>query len=150
MNRLKERRQALGLTQPQVARCLREVEPRINGPMVSRYEQGVCLPTREQLAQLEAVLQASRSALYDAEDLALGSEETGRSEPAKGRDRHRAGNIRKCYRVPKEFMAQIPEDILSMCGYPSWNAWHAAALKRLLGEYAARCKGRRRNKNEVV
>lgn len=43
MNLLRERRQALGLTQRQVARKLREVEPRINGPMVSRYEQGMCL-----------------------------------------------------------------------------------------------------------
>ena len=69
MNRLQERRMALGLTQPQVSARLKETEPRADVGMVSRYEKGVCLPTADQLKALEDVLGASRTELYDAEDL---------------------------------------------------------------------------------
>ena len=68
-NRLQERRLALGLTQPQVSARLKEIEARADVGMVSRYEKGVCLPTPAQLEGLEAVLQADRLALFDAEDL---------------------------------------------------------------------------------
>ena len=50
MNRLQERRLALGLTQPQVSARLKEVEARADAGVVSRYENGVCLPTPEQAA----------------------------------------------------------------------------------------------------
>ena len=71
MNRLQERRMALGLTQPQVSARLKETEPRADVGMVSRYEKGVCLPTADQLKALENVLGAPRTELYDAEDLDL-------------------------------------------------------------------------------
>lgn len=71
MNRLQERRMVLGLTQPQVSARLKETEPRADVGMVSRYEKGVCLPTPDQLKALEDVLGASRTELYDAEDLDL-------------------------------------------------------------------------------
>lgn len=71
MNRLQERRMALGLTQPQVSARLKETEPRADVGMVSRYEKGVCLPTADQLKALEDVLGASRTELYDSEDLDL-------------------------------------------------------------------------------
>ena len=71
MNRLQERRMALGLTQPQVSARLKETEPRADVGMVSRYEKGVCLPTADQLKALEDVLGAPRTELYDAEDLDL-------------------------------------------------------------------------------
>jgi transcriptional regulator with XRE-family HTH domain len=71
MNRLQERRMVLGLPQPQVSARLKETEPRADVGMVSRYEKGVCLPTPDQLKALEDVLGASRTELYDAEDLDL-------------------------------------------------------------------------------
>ena len=48
------------------------------------------------------------------------------------------GRFRKCYRISREFAASLPDDLLQVCGYSSWQSWHDAALKRLLGEYAAR------------
>ena len=53
MNRLQERRLALGLTQPQVSARLKEIEARADVGMVSRYEKGVCLPTEAQLAKVK-------------------------------------------------------------------------------------------------
>ena len=120
MNRLQERRMALGLTQPQVSARLKETEPRADVGMVSRYEKGVCLPTADQLKALEDVLGAPRTELYDAPPTAP------------------TGRFRKCYRISREFAASLPDDLLQVCGYSSWQSWHDAALKRLLGEYAAR------------
>ena len=134
----------MGLTQPQVSARLKEIEPRADVGMVSRYEKGVCLPTREQLEGLEEVLQADRMALYDAEDLDLlgvlkREEATEESErPAKAPPPSHAGRFRKCYRISREFAESLPDDLLQVCGYSSWQSWHDAALKRLLGEYAAR------------
>ena len=45
MNKLQERRVFLGLTQPDVSRELRKVDPRMDVGMVSRFERGACLPT---------------------------------------------------------------------------------------------------------
>lgn len=147
MNRLQERRLALGLMQPQVSARLKEIEPRADVGMVSRYEKGVCLPTREQLEGLEEVLQADRMALYDAEDLDLlgvlkSEEATEESErPAKTPPPSHAGRFRKCYRISREFAESLPDDLLQVCGYSSWQSWHDAAMKRLLAEYAARKRG---------
>jgi transcriptional regulator with XRE-family HTH domain len=71
MNHLQEKRLALELTQPQVSARLKEVEPRADVGMVSRYEKGVCLPTGPQLSVLEELYGAARTELYDAEDLDL-------------------------------------------------------------------------------
>lgn len=146
-NRLQERRLALGLTQPQVSARLKEIEARADVGMVSRYEKGVCLPTEAQLAALEGVLQADRMALYDAEDLDLlgvlkREEATEESErPAKAPPPSHAGRFRKCYRISREFAESLPDDLLQVCGYSSWQSWHDAAMKRLLAEYAARKRG---------
>ncbi|MEG1578415.1 MAG: helix-turn-helix transcriptional regulator [Oscillospiraceae bacterium] len=146
MNRLQERRLALELTQPQVSAKLKEIEPRADVGMVSRYEKGVCLPTGQQLSALEEIYGISRTELYDADDLdllgalrnigqvsALDGEDTETASP----DGHH-GRVRKCYRISREFAASLPDDLLSVCGYSSWQSWHDAALKRLVGEYAAR------------
>lgn len=69
MNRLKERRLELGLTQPELSRMLKAADPRMDVGMVSRFETGACLPTPEVLAALETALQAPRSELYGEGDL---------------------------------------------------------------------------------
>jgi len=45
MNNLKEAREAMGLTQKELASMIQETDPRIDVGMVSRFENGVCLPT---------------------------------------------------------------------------------------------------------
>lgn len=154
MNRLQERRLALGLTQPQVSARLKEIEARADVGMVSRYEKGVCLPTPAQLSGLEEVLQADRLALFDAEDLdllgllhgqdAAPTEESERKETAPPPSH--VGRFRKCYRISREFAESLPDDLLQVCGYSSWQSWHDAALKRLLAEYAARRRAKKGGK----
>lgn len=68
MNRLKERRLELGLTQKAVSGILRLADPRMDVSIVSRFENGVCLPTEEVTEALEAALQASRAYLFGEEE----------------------------------------------------------------------------------
>ena len=154
MNRLQERRLALGLTQPQVSAKLKEIEARADVGMVSRYEKGVCLPTEAQLEALEGVLQADRLELFDMEDLdLLGTlrDRGGCQGPTDGSEKKttapppsHVGRFRKCYRISREFAESMPDDLLQVCGYSSWQSWHDAALKRLLAEYAARKRAGRK------
>ena len=90
----------------------------------------------------------SRMALYDPEDLDLLGVFRAGSEPVTPESEDKAtapppshaGRFRKCYRISREFSESLPDDLLQVCGYSSWQSWHDAALKRLLGEYAARIK----------
>lgn len=76
MNRLKERRLELGLTQEAVSGVLRLADPRMDVSMVSRFENGVCLPTEEVTEALEAVLQSSRAYLFGEDENAEGPMQT--------------------------------------------------------------------------
>lgn len=116
MNRLQETRVLLGLTQPQVSAKLKSVEPRADVGMVSRYEKGVCLPTKDQLSALEDLYGVPRTELFDLEDLDLlgipsaESEPTEESEkPEKAPPPSHAGRFRKCYRISREFAASLPD-----------------------------------------
>ena len=71
MNRLQERRLALGLSQPDVSEKLKEIDPRMDVGMVSRFERGACLPTPLVLERLEIILQATRSDLFGADELGV-------------------------------------------------------------------------------
>lgn len=70
MNRLKERRLELGLTQEAVSGILKMADRRMDVSMVSRFENGVCLPTEEIMTALEAALRASRAYLFGEEEKA--------------------------------------------------------------------------------
>ena len=69
MNRLQERRLSLGLSQPEVSAKLKEIDPRMDVGMVSRFERGACLPTLPVLEALETILQASRTELFGEDEL---------------------------------------------------------------------------------
>lgn len=107
-NRLQERRLELGMTQGQVSARLKEKEPRADVGMVSRYEQGVCLPTRAQIEVLEEIYNQSRTELYRIEDLDLVGylPISGDKPPAPECERGQRveppshlGRVRKCYRI---------------------------------------------------
>lgn len=70
MSNVKEYRLARALTQPELSRMLKAADPRMDVGMVSRFENGACLPTPKVLAALETALQANRRALFGADELA--------------------------------------------------------------------------------
>ena len=70
MNRLKERRLELGLTQEAVSGILKLADPRMDVSMVSRFENGACLPTEEVMTALEVALRTSRAYLFGEDEKA--------------------------------------------------------------------------------
>jgi len=67
MNRVRERREELGLKQRDLLDLLRQTDPRMDIGTLSRIENGYVLPASEDvLAALERHLQASRDDLFDA------------------------------------------------------------------------------------
>lgn len=80
---IKQRRLELGLTLADVAAACREIDPRIDVPMVSRFESGVCLPTEEIRKCIFRTLQITETDEY-AEDgcLSLLREKPLKSPPA--------------------------------------------------------------------
>ena len=84
MNRLKERRLELGLTQEAVSGILKLADPRMDVSMVSRFENGACLPTEEVMTALEAALRTSRAYLFGEDDKADIPTRTAETERSAG------------------------------------------------------------------
>ena len=85
MNSIRERRLALGLSQPQLSAMLREYDPRIDVGMVSRFENELCYPTEAVLKGLETALQASRSEIYCELELSILPAEKAAISPTTAR-----------------------------------------------------------------
>ena len=64
MNNLKRAREEMGLTQPELAALVRTVEPRIDVGMLSRFENGVFLPTPDVARRLASLLGSSIRDLF--------------------------------------------------------------------------------------
>lgn len=145
MNILAERRAELGLTQPEVSTALRRADKRMDVGMVSRFERGACLPTPPVMNVIETVLQASRFELYDFKDIDLVDLSEIEPETADApQDKPQAipkrkeTRFRKCFRMRREFVATMPEDLLAVCGFNSWQSWFDSAIRSLLHEYTER------------
>ena len=63
-NNLKAAREAAGYLQKELAEILQKAEPRIDVGMISRFENGVCLPTPRVADLLASTLTASVSDLF--------------------------------------------------------------------------------------
>lgn len=64
MNDLKEAREIAGLTQKQLAAMVQDVDPRIDGAMISKFETEACFPTAIVAEALARCLQTSMSNLF--------------------------------------------------------------------------------------
>ena len=84
MNRLKERRLELGLTQEAVSGILKLADPRMDVSMVSRFENGACMPTEEVMTALEVALRTSRAYLFGEDEKADIPQRTSETERIAG------------------------------------------------------------------
>ena len=62
---IKKRRLELNISQPELAADLRKVEPHIDVGMVSRFENGICLPPPYLMPYLRGYLQDDFTLVYD-------------------------------------------------------------------------------------
>lgn len=58
---IRQKRQELGLTLKDVADACRDIDSRIDVPMISRFETGVCLPTEEVKKRIYCTLQITET-----------------------------------------------------------------------------------------
>lgn len=142
MNKMQEARISKKLTQGTVAKLLKEVEPRLDTPLISKYEAGICLPTKRQLEKLEAIYGMDRMALYGVEDLDLldigpsqAAPENAKTTGRRKDSRHREF-FRKCFRISRTHEENLPDDLLDVCGFASWQSWFDWCLRVLEAQYA--------------
>lgn len=64
MNTLQEHRLERGATQPQVVAELKKIDSRADVALLSKYENGLCLPTLPQVLVLERLYGVSREELF--------------------------------------------------------------------------------------
>lgn len=149
MSKMQEARIGKKMTQETVAKLLKEVEPRLDTPLISKYEAGICLPTKRQIEKLESIYGLDRTALYDVEELDLLEIGPKLSAPenaltgGRPKDKRAREFFRKCFRISREHEARLPEDLLSVCGFASWQSWFDWAIRMLEAQYAENvCKFR--------
>lgn len=65
MNNLRELRIAAGMKQPKLAKICQQTDSRIDVGMISRFENGVCLPTPAVAKAIADALRVDVSELYD-------------------------------------------------------------------------------------
>lgn len=141
--KLKEARLEKDLKQTEIVQLLKQVEPRADVGVLSRYENGVCVPTPEQFEVLCTAYGKEPHELYDPAEV-----DYGVSPPAqaKKKDSHKEAGYRLSVRVPQGFISDPVyfKLMLQACGYPTVTAWVCQCAKRLEAEYAARQKGKDR------
>lgn len=119
--RLQEAREAAGLTGQVAADALRVVEPRIRRSDISRYENGVCLPTPKQFHHL-AVLYGVRV-------------DFGIHRPRKAEKSEEAQQYYKLtVRLPMECARGLTEELMVL-GHESVTAWIKKCRKNLHRAY---------------
>lgn len=122
---------------------LREMVKRIDRrsvdiPLLSKIENGVCLPTVETMPAIERAYGMLRTELYPVSDLDFGvSTDTPlKDKPAARRDCHRLKD-KRTYRIPPSLVPVLSTEVLSICGYSSAQDWFCACLRRLQAQHAA-------------
>ncbi len=139
--KLKEARIEAKLAQTDIVPLLKAVEPRADVGVLSRYENGVCVPTPAQFRILCEAYGKEPGDLYTLDEV-----EYGVKARAKKKDSHKEAGYRLFARVPQA-LVDDPEHfkaMLAACGYTSVVAWVCQCVKRLEAEYAARSKGKDR------
>lgn len=128
--RLKEARERAGLTGQAAAIALKQAEPRICRSDISRYENGVCLPTPAQFRRLKSLYGVR------AEDLATPEEvDFGIHRPRKAEKSEEAQQYYKLtVRLPMECARGLTEELLVL-GHESVTAWIKKCRKNLHRAY---------------
>ena len=108
---------------------LRQVEPRVDKPMVSKYENGVCIPTPSQLSALCALYGCPLSELYGAGILEY-FRTGGQTARKAGTRAERPGTYKLTVRLPDALATGLRER-LRRKGYESITAYIVDCIEQL-------------------
>lgn len=122
------------------SRSLREMVKRVDRrtidvPMLSKLENGLCLPTVDAMPDIERAYGLLRTQLYSPAELDFGV----KAEPATPkRDYHRL-TCKRTFRLPPSLNDILTPETLHACGYGTAQDWFYACLRRLNAQHAAIC-----------
>jgi len=123
MNRIKEKRIEQGLTQPELAKEINK-----DVPMISKFENFVCLPIPEDANKLAKVLKCTTILeLYDEKDISF------LKTPTKSKKRNKSELLvyRLTADLPRDAVNWLTKENLKMLGYSSIRDWANDCYKKL-------------------
>ena len=82
--KMRELRIGKRYSQQHVADAIAKVEPRVDVPLISRYENGVCLATPPQVKAICELYVCTPTDVYDPEDVEFPQNRTKQAKAAKG------------------------------------------------------------------
>jgi len=130
--RLKELRG--DLKQKEVLQHIKKTDPRVDSGLYSKYENGVALPTPDQLKAICELLGAAPLDIYSEAEINLtGAKATVRKATVKNEGEPDTYNL--CVRLDRSAARWFRKDILEACGYRNLTHWVNVGLLRLKKEY---------------
>lgn len=145
---MKDARTQAGLTARDTVRALRQSGSRVDKPLLSKMEHGLCYPNRadrETLARLYDThpdVLASYNAPFAA--VATGAERAETpSQTKRSGDRHKHSK-RISYRISVEQHEKVQQAV-KVCGYSTVQNWLTACTYRLLDEASNRMISHKEN-----
>lgn len=129
-NRIKTRREAVGIRQAELAAHLRDVTA---AAVLSGIESGYAMPTRTDMGILCEVLRCAPEDLYDAEALDL----TGRNASKTGKTGKRRNNTEIRVRIDPHDKRELTEAVAYL-GYRDLSEWLQRMRRDTVRKYRAR------------
>jgi len=127
-----------GLKQSDIIYEVRQIEPQFDTKILSKIENGIVLPTPQELEIICAKLGCDPLDIYEREEIDLINCMDAKTPRIRRKPERRTEHRKITFRLYKDACTSLNKDVLHYCGYPTAQAWFYACIKRLGAEYAAR------------
>lgn len=122
------------LKQREVVQHIKKIDPRVDSGLYSKYENGVALPTPDQLKALCELLGVEPLDVYSEAEIDLkGIAPTVHKATVKDDGEPETYNL--CVRLERGAARWFRKDVLAACGYRNLTHWVNIGLVRLKKEY---------------
>lgn len=121
--------------QKEVVQHIKKTDARVDSGLYSKYENGIALPTPEQLKAICELLGVEPLDIYGEAEINLkGAKATVRKATAKS-DAEEPETYNLCVRLDRSAARWFRKDVLKACGYRNLTHWVNVGLLRLKQEY---------------
>ena len=142
--KLQIKRLEAGLKQSDIVAEVQQVERQFGTKVLSKIENGIVLPTPQELKIICAMLRCDPLDIYDREEIDLINCMDAKTPRIKRKPERRTEHRKITFRLYKDACTSLNIDVLRYCGYQTAQAWFYACIKRLGAEYAARKRDERK------
>ena len=146
--KLAARRIALCIKQKDISTEIRKTDHRFTKPIYSLIENGVVIPTPEQMEAIAKFLETDAGQLFGDTVRGLMAVTDIKAAGGRGGDRHRLRH-KKTFRVSESGYNLLERESMMLLGYDSAQAWFDKCVARLQARYDKKlAKVDRRHNNE--